>query len=70
MNWETHRSFWLSTNELMVFSNLLYKHYTFRRYTVPVVVRSILIVVALHDSTISNMFANTEELYLNLQSRA
>ena len=65
-----HRSCWLSTNELMVLSNLLYKYYTFRRYTVPVVVRSILIVVALHGSTISNMFANTAELYLNLQSHA
>ena len=54
--------------ELMVFSNLLYKHFTFRRYTVPVVVRSILIVGALHDSTISNMFANTAELYLSPQS--
>ena len=70
MNWEMHRSFWLSTNELMVLSNLLYKHYTFRRYTVPVVVKSILIMVALHDSTISKIFANTVELYLNLQSHA
>ena len=70
MNWEMHRSFWLSTKELMVFSNLLYKHYTFRRYTVSIVVRSILIVDALQDSTISNMFANTAELYLNLQSCA
>ena len=70
MNWEMHRSFWLSTNKLTAFSNLLYKHYAFRRYTVPVVVRSILIVGALHDSTISNIFANTAELYLNLQSHA
>ena len=70
MNWEMHRIFGLSTNNLMVFSNLLYKHYTFRRYTVPVVVRSILIVVTLHNSTISDMFANTAELYLNLQSHA